>query len=290
LNRTYYYRNTDERLAGLDSECRYWVQNGDTVLAEMPLSIYPGKSEKQKDKYVLQSVHNYHLKYVLSEQGWNLEPFVDGTGLSSRRADFSAGAGRKKIVMEVELGNKARIDSALVKFQSAWHAGILKLAILVVPVNRLAAITDSGLATFEPAVQYLEGLPKGMVPFPLIVIGLDTDASTPVLDWSTTRVGSAKNLSGNNDKSVLAHAVSEYHAGVVFTEIALPTTDAEKQEAKLLSKRLNEPSVTLTTELSILAEVAQVLRHKARAIASWGAGALERPQASYSICGMPLAI
>lgn len=277
-------------LSNLDVESRTWYGNLDRALLDMPLSIYPGKSEKQPDKCVLQSVHNYYLKFVLEQQGWTLEPFADGVGTSQRRADFSAGTARKKIVAEVELGNKARIDSALIKFQSAYHAGILKLAILVVATNRLAAMTDSGLASYEPAVEYLNSLPDAMVPFPLIVIGLEPDESTHVLDWSRTKVGGARYLSGNSDKSVLAHVVSELCAGVVFEEIQRPVTMLEQVEAKDLAKRLNAPTVTRTDAVEGSASrILDKLRTSWAGLVSDVDAWLRPVQPAFAINGMRLA-
>jgi hypothetical protein len=144
--------------------------------------------------------------------------------------------------MEVELGNASRVDSAIIKFQKGWHLGVLKLAILVLPTSRLAGLTDSGVATFESAVEELKKMNLAMLPFPLIVVGMDAGESTPVLNWSHTKVTDPKSFSGNNRGVVLPHVVSEYLEGVVFTEIDLPRTPEDIEYATALGKRLNTHS------------------------------------------------
>ena len=192
---------------------------------------------------MLQSVHNYDLKLELDAMGWELEPYVYEQDRSVRRADFNKGVGAAKVVIEAEFGNASRTDSAQVKFQTAYLNNALKLAIMIVATNKMAKLTDSGLTTFEQTRAYFSGLHPAMVAYPLVVIGLEFDESTTVLDWSKSQFSDAECLSGNSGCNNIVHALSEYKAGVVLETIGAPQ-GIELEQAKSLRAYLNKPSKT----------------------------------------------
>ena len=239
----FHFQNTDASLSNLDDEARTLFNEVCGVTNAMPASIWPEKSKRQKGKSVLQSVHNYDLKLELDARGWELEPYVYEQDRSVRRADFNKGVGAAKVVIEAEFGNASRTDSAQVKFQTAYLNNALKLAIMIVATNKMAKLTDSGLTTFEQTRAYFSGLHPAMVAYPLVVIGLEFDESTTVLDWSKSQFSDAECLSGNSGCNNIVHALSEYKAGVVIDTIGVPQA-AELAEVKTLRARLNKPSST----------------------------------------------
>lgn len=197
------------------------------VVAGMPLFIFPNKtnkSEKVKGHAVLQSVLNAWLEAEFRARGWCPEFPVQGYergGSTGYRVDFALPVEGKYIMVEVEFGNRARIDSDLRKLLDAHHWGRLHFGVIITPQTAMANITTGGSATFEQVVNDVSSCHPDTVPHPLYVMGLD-HRGAELVDMSTSQIRDPELLSGNGDKRILHHVVAEYRRGVPVAELALP--------------------------------------------------------------------
>ena len=135
------------------------------------------------DRFVLlpidQPVLNATLDLSLRSRGWTSQPFavegVPGDALPTfLQGDFS----KRKVFVEVEFGNTASLFRDLFKFQIAGRSGAGEVGVLVVAVDSVARLFDSGVATFESATRLLPFMRIG-IQLPVAVVGLDLGVS----DW-----------------------------------------------------------------------------------------------------------
>ncbi|MDQ3552967.1 MAG: hypothetical protein M3395_00945 [Chloroflexota bacterium] len=110
--------------------------------------------------------------------GWNRQPYVLGETLgtpldSYLKGDFE----RSGVYVEVEFGNTASLFRDLFKFQVAGRSGIGKVGVLVVATAAVTRLFDSGVATYEQAVNLLPYMKIGLQ-LPTVVVGLD------IVDWA----------------------------------------------------------------------------------------------------------
>lgn len=217
-------------------------------LRELPAHIWPEKSDNQAGKDILQSLLNEHIRQLMKEQGWQSEvvPYTKRDGTENRdRTDFGIVLENKRVLMEVEFGNGSSDERNLMKLMAASKSGEMDLAFYVLPTSVMSKRIDSGLATLEATCGSLDGYPAGMVDFPLVVIGLDVDASNCV-DWSKSKVAHPTSLSGTNGtKDQLNHVVRKFRTGTAIADISLallPSEIAVAKEASRKTKRLSERS------------------------------------------------
>jgi hypothetical protein len=207
------------------------------VVSRMPLFIFPNKtnkSEKVKGHAVLQSVLNAWLEAEFSSRGWHAEFPVQGHesgGSTGYRVDFALLVEGKYIMVEVEFGNRARIDSDLRKLLDAHHWERLHFGVIITPKNTMANITTGGSATFEQVVNDVSSCHPNTVPHPLYVMGLDHREAV-IVDMSKSKIRDPELLSGNGDKRILHHVVAEHRRGVPVEDLALPdaTSAASAQQ------------------------------------------------------------
>lgn len=204
------------------------------VVSRMPLFIFPGKSKKKPKLYVLQSVLNAWLEAEFRSRGWHAESRVqsdDTGGKTGYRVDFSLFVEGKYIMVEVEFGNRARIDSDLRKLLDAHHWGRLHLGVIITSKTAMAKVTTGGAATFEQVVKDVSSCHANTVPHPLYVIGLDHREAL-IVDMSKSKIRDPELLSGNGDKRILHHVVAEHRRGVLVEDLALPdaSSDARAQQ------------------------------------------------------------
>lgn len=151
------------------------------ICKKCPVPIYPGKSQRQTSKDVVQQVMNTYFRIQFENNGWEKEPLATpDENADELRADF-----RKKFVIsenqnvtlqiEVEFGNIASSYRNYFKFQLSFSYGLTDLCVLIVPSNELANRIDSGVSNYEKCIREIEQA-KMSVTVPTIVIGLfDTD-------------------------------------------------------------------------------------------------------------------
>lgn len=209
------------------------------AVSRMPLFIFPNKtnkSEKVKGHAVLQSVLNAWLEAEFRSRGWFPEFPVQGAqsgGSTGYRVDFALPVEGKYIMVEVEFGNRARIDSDLRKLLDAHHWGRLHFGVIIAPKSTMANITTGGSATFEQVVNDVSSCHSDTVPHALYVIGLDHREAV-IVDMSKSQIRDPELLSGNGDKRILHHVVAEHRRGVAVEDLALPgtTSAASAQQNK----------------------------------------------------------
>lgn len=124
---------------------------------------------------------NDALDASLVQLGWNRQPFVLGETLgtpldSYLKGDFE----RSGVYVEVEFGNTASLFRDLFKFQVAGRSGIGKVGVLVVATAAVTRLFDSGVATYEQAVNLLPYMKIGLT-LPTVVVGLD------IVDWAPVK-------------------------------------------------------------------------------------------------------
>lgn len=201
----------------------------DEIVAAMPLFIFPNKtnkSEKVKGHAVLQSVLNAWLEAEFRLRGWLPEFPVQGresTGTTGYRVDFALQVEGKYIMVEVEFGNRARIDSDFRKLLDAHYWGRLHLGVIIAPLTSMANVTTGGSATFEQAVNDASSCHPNTIPHPMCLIGLDHRGGA-VIDMSKSKIRDPELLSGNGDKRILHHIVAEHRRGVAVADLDLPTS------------------------------------------------------------------
>ncbi|MDO8414798.1 MAG: hypothetical protein Q7S87_01155 [Agitococcus sp.] len=204
------------------------------VAARAPVYIWPGKSkrsDKVKDHCVLQSAINIWFELELLSLGWSSETAVtkDRNEWSTYRVDFSREITDSQptnldnhCMAEVEFGNSARLDSNLRKLLDSYNWGRLHVGAILLPRTRMAKVTTGGSVSFESAISDVTRCHPKTVPFPLCLIGLDHHNSE-LVDLSTALdIPNSGYLSGNNDKSVIRHLITQHRAGVPVTDICLP--------------------------------------------------------------------
>ena len=135
-----------------------------------------------KERYALLPIDQVGLNDALDaslvQLGWNRQPFVLGETLgtpldSYLKGDFE----RSGVYVEVEFGNTASLFRDLFKFQVAGRSGIGKVGVLVVATAAVTRLFDSGVATYEQAVNLLPYMKIGLA-LPTVVVGLD------IVDWA----------------------------------------------------------------------------------------------------------
>lgn len=197
------------------------------VVAKMPLFIFPNKtskSEKVKDHAVLQSVLNAWLEAEFRARGWFAEFPVQGAdsqGSTEYRVDFALLIEGKYVMVEVEFGNRSRIDSDLRKLLDAHHWDRLHFGVIIAPKNAMARVTTGGSATFEQVVNDVSSCHPKTVPHPLCLLGLD-HRGAEIVDMSKSKIRDPGLLSGNENKLLLHHVVAEHRRGIPVADIGMP--------------------------------------------------------------------
>ena len=151
-----------------------------------PVFVWPGKSKNPKLD-VVQQLMNVHFdrRFAIDHQ-WQHHPLATRIAESGLRADFRKEFGDLSVQVEVQFGNMARWYSDIFKFQTAYSQGLIQAAISVVPMGRLGRRIDSNVAHFERALRELPSAELSIT-LPILLIGLDLDDATPVVDVSTSR-------------------------------------------------------------------------------------------------------
>jgi len=134
-----------------------------------------------RDAYALLPVDqvglNLELNRRLVAQGWSRQPFVLGTPVGTPLDSYLKGDFEKEgVFVEVEFGNTASLFRDLFKFQVAGRSGVGKVGVLVVATAPVTRLFDSGVATYEQAVNLLPYMNIGLA-LPTVIVGLD------IVDW-----------------------------------------------------------------------------------------------------------
>lgn len=168
----------------------------ESILSTAPVFIYPGKSKNNKRLMVVQQLMNTYFDRRFSiDLGWDHHPLATAIENSGLAADFRKTFGNITIQAEVQFGNMARWYSDIFKLQAAYASSLIQCGLLVVPVASMATITDSNVTQFERAARELPAANLSIT-LPILLVGLEQDASTPVIDVRECQFASHKEIVG----------------------------------------------------------------------------------------------
>ena len=221
----------------------YWP--GKAQASENP-SRRPENNKKLSELCGLQSVLNIFLDQELRERGFQAEPVLrPHLPNDDKRLDHSLTFSDGRILaLENEFGNGAHALSNFHKFTEALNHGRAALCGIICPLSATARITTGGSITYEATVQELRNAHPDTFRGPVFVIGVD-HAESEMADFSQSRLAHAGLLSGNNDKGLIWHVVSQYRAGVPLRDIDVPANNAHRH-AKLQQRvRAETPQMAL---------------------------------------------
>lgn len=207
--KTYSYRFADEILSAPGyCDIKNELLN---ICYGCPIPIYPGKSDKQPQKDVVQQIMNTYFRLQFDAYGWEVEPLATPDNYEDAlRADFRKTfyfRGREPITVqiEVEFGNVASSYRNYFKFQLSFAYGLTDMCVLIVPSYDFANRIDSGVSNFEKAAREIPQA-KLSVTVPIYVIGLfDVDDYDNELDvWNIRDLGVPLDIAQNKNRSVRA--------------------------------------------------------------------------------------
>ena len=183
------------------------------VCQSCPIPVYPGKSDRQSGKDVIQQIMNTYFKLRFQSLGWELEPLVTpDSSQDELRADFRksfSSTGDRPITaqIEVEFGNIASSYRNYFKFQLSFSYNLTDICVLVVPSQKLANRIDSGVANYEKVVREIPQA-KLSITVPILVIGLfdenEDEDGTPSKEWDIKATGVTLAVAKNSNSSVTA--------------------------------------------------------------------------------------
>ena len=187
------------------------------VCEECPLPVYPGKSERQPNKDVVQQMMNSFFFKRFKSLGWETEPAATPDGnQDERRSDFrktfideQTGEVLVTAQIEVEFGNVASSYRNYFKFQLSYSYNLTDICVLIVPSQHLSTRIDSGVSNFEKTCREIPSA-KLSITVPTLVIGL-FDEDVP--EWNVKELTTDLKVLKNENRAVTAkhyEIVQEY--------------------------------------------------------------------------------
>ena len=164
-----------------------------SILSDAPIFTFPGKSRNPNLLIVQQLMNTYFDRRFAIDSGWQYHPRATGIERSALAADFRKKFSHITIQTEVQFGNMARWYSDIFKFQAAYSQSLIQCGLCVVPIGAMARITDSNVAHYERAVRELPSAELSIT-LPILLIGLEQDATTPVVNVSRSQFDGIKQV------------------------------------------------------------------------------------------------
>jgi len=195
-----------------------WKEISD-ILKNAPLFVYPNKSAKNKKLDVVQQVMNtYFDRVMVIDHGWEFHPLATSIRDSGLKADYRKSFGDLTIQAEIQFGNMSRWYSDVFKFQTAYSQSMIKLGLSIVPMGNLAKRIDSNVVNYERAKRELPSAELSLT-LPILMIGLDVDKETDVVDISQCQFESIKEITGKGKSDNQWRIVNGYLQDVPMHEI-----------------------------------------------------------------------
>jgi len=162
------------------------------VINNCPLYIYPQKSSSNPSLDVVQQILNayFDIKFH-SNNGWVYHPLATEIAESNLKADFRKVSNELKVHLEVQFGNMARWYSDIFKFQTAYSTDLIDIGICIVPMDSLARRIDSNVTNYERVLRELPAADMSIT-HPILVIGIYSGDSTPIIDISNSQFQTVK--------------------------------------------------------------------------------------------------
>jgi hypothetical protein len=194
-----------------------------TTINEAPVFVYAGKSRKNVRLDVVQQLVNTYFDRRLGiDFGWQYHPLATRIKDSGLKADFRKSFGSLAIQAEVQLGNMARWYSDIFKFQTAYAQGLIQFGLSIVPMFALAKRIDSNIVNFERAQRELPSADLSIT-LPILLVGLDVDDGTPVVDVRQCRFGALKQIIGKGHEENRWRIVHGFLTGADIHSIGMPS-------------------------------------------------------------------
>jgi hypothetical protein len=214
-----------------------------SILSDAPIFTFPGKSRNPQLLIVQQLMNTYFDRRFAVDCGWQYHPRATGIESSGLAADFRKKFSHITIQTEVQFGNMARWYSDIFKFQAAYSQSLIQCGLCVVPMGSMARIIDSNVAHYERAVRELPSAELS-ISLPILLIGLEQDATTPAVDVSKAQFGGIKDVIKTANRWRI---VNGYLAKVDMAAIG-PNSDPGKMPVSLtdLDDEPGEPSESIT--------------------------------------------
>ena len=195
---------------------------------DAPLFVWPGKSTKNSRLDVVQQLMNVYFDRRLAiDLGWQHHPLATRIEASGLRADFRKTFGDVAVQVEVQFGNMARWYSDIFKFQTAYSQGLIQAAISIVPMAAMGTRIDSNIAHYERALRELPSADLSIT-LPILLVGLEPDDQTRVIDVSRTQFNAIGQITGRNNAANLWRVVNGVMAGTALADIG-PSSDVGPQ-------------------------------------------------------------
>ncbi|MBI4182427.1 MAG: hypothetical protein HY521_00345 [Proteobacteria bacterium] len=195
----------------------------EAILSTAPIFIYPGKSKNARLQIVQQLMNTYFDRRFAVDFGWQYHPLATGIAKSGLAADFRKDFGGITIQAEIQFGNMARWYSDIFKFQAAYSQSLIQCGLCVVPMAAMARATDSNVAHYERAVRELPSAILSIT-LPILLIGLEQDDATPVINVRECRFPDIKEIVGKGKNSNRWRVINGYVSGTPMSMIG-PESD-----------------------------------------------------------------
>jgi len=190
-----------------------------TILRNAPLFVYPGKSANNKRLDVVQQVMNTYFDRVMAiDHQWEYHPLATSIENSGLKADFKKSFGDLVIQAEVQFGNMSRWYSDIFKFQTAYSQSLINIGLSVIPMGSLARRIDSNIVNFERTERELPSA-KLSITLPILLVGLEPDEQTKVVDISECQFASIKEITGKGKSANKWRIVHGYLEGEPMANI-----------------------------------------------------------------------
>lgn len=187
------YRFAEEILQH-ERHIQAWKEIIDTI-TDAPVFMFPGKSKNKKLDVVQQLLNAYFDRKLAIELGWEFHPVATKIPNSNLKADFRKKFDDIAVQVEVQFGNMSRWYSDIFKFQAAYSESLTQVAISIVPMSSLAKRIDSNVVNFERARRELPSANLSIT-LPILLIGVDIDKKTPLIDVSHSKFRGIKEITG----------------------------------------------------------------------------------------------
>jgi hypothetical protein len=189
------------------------------ICEKAPLFTWPGKSKKNASLEVVQQLMNaYFDRRLCIDSDWTHHPLATRIAESGLRSDFRKQFDDVAVQVEVQFGNMARWYSDVFKFQTAYSQELSQIAVSIVPMAALARRIDSNIAHFERALRELPSAELSIT-LPILMIGMEPDATTGVVDVSRSRFASVGEITGRGQSDNLWRVINGWADGKDISQI-----------------------------------------------------------------------
>ncbi len=163
-------------------------------------------------------MNTYFDRRFAVDCGWSYHPKATGIADSKLAADFRKTFGPLSIQAEVQFGNMARWYSDIFKMQAGYAQSLVELGLCVVPMASLAKRIDSNITHYERVIREIASA-RLSITLPILVVGLEPDPATPLVDASKSSFRSVKDFTGKGKEANRWRIVNGYLNGAPLASV-----------------------------------------------------------------------